>query len=118
VRQVILEGEHALEREDVRGCMRLISRDYRDGVFTYFDVQRGLLHAFREADNVDLTIRQVRVQFSSDHQEAQASMRVNITATTLTGPRRYDDLPVTVDLQREGRRWKVTRVVGWVDITE
>lgn len=118
IRQMLWRGKVGLEREDLSQVLSVVSRDYQDDTFRYIDVVRALLHAFREVDGITIALSQPAIQIASDGQTAWVHFdQVEIAATSYGQARRYATA-VDLDLRRERRGWKVTRVRGWVDITE
>jgi hypothetical protein len=118
IRQVLWRGKAGIEKEDPRQVMSVVSREYKDEAFQYYDVSRALLHAFREVDNITISLSQPAIQVAADGQTAKVHFdQVEIVASS-QGQARHYPTPVDIELHRERRGWKVTRVTGWVDITE
>lgn len=116
IRQVILVGKTGLEKRDLRQCMSIISQDYDDGQFRRVDVLRAAHSVFREVEAIQVTITDLAIAVAEDR-TAVATMNVLIQATSYGQTRDYRT-PVTLQLQRERRGWKVISVTGWVDVTE
>jgi len=115
VRQVILTGKAGLEKRDLRQCMSIISPHYDDGEFRRVDVLRAAHAVFREVEAIQVTITDLAIAVAEE-QTAKATMNVLIRATSYGQTRDYRT-PVTIQLQRERRGWKVISVTDWVDIT-
>jgi len=117
-REQIVESIMALadaaEAQDVAGCMRLISADYRDSRENTRDVLWRLARgAFRDAESIDVTVYEPEITISGS--EATATLEAELSAVTSTG-RHSEKLEVTFDFKREGRRWRIVEAEGWQQI--
>lgn len=101
----------AVEAEDVAGCMRLISPDYRDSKGnTRIILRRLAANGFREAQSIDMTLHEPQITVSG--RDATATLEAAVTAVTSTGRHRWE-LELTFTFKRERRRWRIVRAEGW-----
>jgi ketosteroid isomerase-like protein len=109
--ETIIALADAVESQDVAGCMRLISPDYRDSKGNTRIVLRRLASdGFREAQSIDITLQEPEITVSG--RDATAVLEVNVTAVTATGRHEWD-LEVTLTFKGERRSWRIVRAEGW-----
>ena len=118
IRRVLLQGKRGLEKGSASQVMAVVSRDYKDDTFRYPDISRTLVYVSREVDEISIALSQPVIQISPEGQTARVHFdQVEILATSHGQTRPYQT-PVDLELRREKKGWKVTRVTGWVDITQ
>ena len=118
IRRVLLQGKRSLEKGSASLVMAVVSRDYEDDTFRYHDISRALIHVFREVDEISMALSQPDIRISPEGQTARVHFaQVDILATSHGQTRPYQT-PVDLELRREKKGWKVTRVTGWMDITQ
>lgn len=114
IRRVLLRAKQGVERKNLWQVMSCVSRDYDDGVNRYTDVLRGLMHAFRENDALEVTLWEPEIGVRGE--EAEVSLPVAVKG--IRGTRELSfRLTLHLWLRQEGRHWRVIRAAGWEPAT-
>ncbi|MFQ5808930.1 MAG: nuclear transport factor 2 family protein [Armatimonadota bacterium] len=111
IAETILSLERAVEAQDVAGCIRLFSPDYRDSQgITRAVLRRLATEGLRDAQSIDITAYEPEITFT----ESGATARVEAIVTAVTSRGRQEwPLTVTFTLQRERRRWRIVAAEDW-----
>lgn len=116
---LLKEGERAIEAQDVRATMALVSPNYEDAYGNKRDdIWAYAIAYYRDADQLSITLSQPTIQLEGTHAQVDTIVTVDVrTKGSLSSTRM--SLPVTLTLAKEHTRrflifpcarWRVTCV--------
>lgn len=124
IRQSLNEVEAAAKRGDTNGVMKIVSEDFRAGMFTKKALSLRLLQAFRNGRGVDYDVHVNQPQILASP-KGKTNERLVISQFAVlyaaTGDDIYNTTPVTLVMREEFKRkwlffkepvWRVVSVVG------
>jgi len=127
IQAILKAGKRAVEKKDVQGCLKYVSREYSDDLGFRFDQLRfSLAQAFRNDISYDVVFNDIQIQVQGD--TATADLNLTIVAHGPSRPSETHSGSLTLTFAREKARrylilpdyaWRVTKasgLQGWTDL--
>lgn len=113
IRDLLTEGERAVEAKDLSGVMRLVSKDFKMSELNRDRLRLLIIQAFRDTSTLYVTLNNVSVQPQGDTATVSATVTVEAQGKEATAPS-TNTYPVTFQLRKEpGQRLLVLPAQHW-----
>ena len=113
IHALLVKGQTAIERKDLKAAMSCVSRDYQDANGLKYDALRiQAIQAFQQEGKYDVVLEDAAIALAGD--KAEVTTTVTISLATQTTMSRILSSPLRIHLAREpARRWLVIAVKVW-----
>ena len=109
--QAIVDLRRAVEAKDAGGALRQVSDSYSDGTYTKRELAGLVVEAFRSPEPFHVQAEAPAVTVKGE--SAIARLRVQLWVGKEVAVQDRQDLDITAEFRREGKRWKLVKASRW-----
>lgn len=108
IRSMFLQAEQDANARNAAGLLSIVSHKYRDAQGYDYSMIRSLLAGWRgSSERMRVTVYDLKMEIQGKKALVKALVTVRFDATTRL------EVPLTVELAKEKRNWRVTSTAGW-----